>query len=475
MNLYAKQKDISSKFCIDHQELRKFLGILLFTSVYRFPNSRSYWGQYGLDPIRLSMTCNRFEEIRNHLHFNNDASRIEKGQPGYDLLYKIRPLVKHFNQRFSSVPMRQRLCVDEQMCATKMSGNPVRQYMPAKPHKWGAKLFVICDSFGYSYSFEVYCGAGDNKILPNCPDLGAASNVVVRLSQVIPNNANHIIYFDNFYTSLGLLLYMRSRGIHSLGTVRGNRVPNIKLSTDAELQSKKVARGYNEEYVGSVFGVDISSVLWYDTRAVRLLSTYVGTDAIVHNESSYSLKANRWDRKLKQNVEVDCPAIVKEYNQHMGGVDLVDGLIGRYHIKMKTRKWTNKLFYHMLDVSMVNAYCLYNRLNKDVLKCKLPDFRSEVAETLCLIGSTKPVKRGRPSSLTPPPKAKKTYHLSENIRYDQIGHWCKFLDRSGKKMCKFRGCKSETQAFCIKCKINLCNSTAKDCFFKYHNKEEMKT
>ncbi|KAJ8942814.1 hypothetical protein NQ318_022828 [Aromia moschata] len=76
---------------------------------------------------------------------------------------------------------------------------------------------------------QIYTGAGDNTILPNTPDLGAASNVVVRLSQHIPNFVNHILYFDNFYTSLGLLVYLRSRGIYSLGTVRINRVPNCKL------------------------------------------------------------------------------------------------------------------------------------------------------------------------------------------------------------------------------------------------------
>lgn len=93
--------------------------------------------------------------------------------------------------------------------------------MPNKPHKWGIKLFVLCDSNGFAYRFEIYNGAGDNIILPDTPDLGATSNVVVRLSQTISNFVHHILYFDNFYTSLPLLVYLRARGIYSLGTVRG--------------------------------------------------------------------------------------------------------------------------------------------------------------------------------------------------------------------------------------------------------------
>jgi len=43
----------------------------------------------------------------------------------------------------------------------------------------------------------------------------------------------------------------------------------------------------------------------------------------------------------------------------MGGVNLMDGLIGRYKIRLMTRKWTSKVFFHLLDVAMVNAYILY--------------------------------------------------------------------------------------------------------------------
>lgn len=98
----------------------------------------------------------------------------------------------------------------------------LRQYMPNKPHKWGIKLFVLCDSFGYAYRFEIYTDAGDNVILPGHPDLGTSANIVVRLTETVQSFKNHIIYFDNFYTSLPLLVYLRAKGIYSLGTVRVN-------------------------------------------------------------------------------------------------------------------------------------------------------------------------------------------------------------------------------------------------------------
>lgn len=67
----------------------------------------------------------------------------------------------------------------------------------------------------------------------------------------------------------------------------------------------------------------------------------------------------------------------------------------------------------------------------------LPDFRIEVAETLCLLSIPASRGRGRPlshsASPAPAPSKVKTYFPNANVRYDQIGHWFKFLDRSGKK------------------------------------------
>ncbi|OWR52873.1 hypothetical protein KGM_200532 [Danaus plexippus plexippus] len=47
----------------------------------------------------------------------------------------------------------------------------------------------------------------------------------------------------------------------------------------------------------------------------------------------------------------------------MGGVDLMDSFIGRYRIRIKSRKWTTRLFYHLLDMTVINAWVLYKKAN----------------------------------------------------------------------------------------------------------------
>lgn len=119
-NLYAKQKDINSRFSTNCLEIRKYFGILIYMSVFRYPNVRSYWGEHAFSGIQNTMTRERFEEIRRFLHFNDNSMFPPKTSDNYDKLFKVRPIINHFNQKFQSVPLPQHVCVDEQMCATKM-------------------------------------------------------------------------------------------------------------------------------------------------------------------------------------------------------------------------------------------------------------------------------------------------------------------------------------------------------------------
>lgn len=64
----------------------------------------------------------------------------------------------------------------------------------------------------------------------------------------------------------------------------------------------------------------------------------------------------------------------------------------------------------------------------------------------------------------------KSYAKSLDVRSDGVGHICRALDRSGKKTCKMSGCTSETQMFCLKCKLHLCCTPNRNCFEKYHSK-----
>lgn len=95
---------------------------------------------------------------------------------------------------------------------------------------------------------------------------------------------------------------------------------------------------------------------------VTLASTYVGAEP--------AGTVNRYDKKDKKEITIPCPKIIKDYNAHMGGVDLMDSFLGRYRIRIKSRKWYLRLFYDMIDMAVINSWVLYKKahINKGTKK-----------------------------------------------------------------------------------------------------------
>ena len=154
-------------------------------------------GIKDLDPkVSELMTVDRFEEIKRFLHLNDNTKYVEKGQPGHDKLHKVRPLIDALNCQLTKIPVEENVSVDEQIVPFK-GRHSLKQYNPRKPHKWGYKVFVLHGVSAFSYNFEVITGAGDNVCLPNEPDIGSSSNVVVRLARCLPSDVNHKLYIDN--------------------------------------------------------------------------------------------------------------------------------------------------------------------------------------------------------------------------------------------------------------------------------------
>ena len=98
-NLYARQINISNKFQTSPQERQNYVGIMIYMSLYRYPNVREYWGENSFEPIRQAMSRNRFEEIRRYLHFNGNSKVVAKHHPEYDAAFKVTSY-RPFQQTF---------------------------------------------------------------------------------------------------------------------------------------------------------------------------------------------------------------------------------------------------------------------------------------------------------------------------------------------------------------------------------------
>ena len=52
------------------------------------------------------------------------------------------------------------------------------------------------------------------------------------------------------------------------------------------------------------------------------------------------------------------PHIVEWYNRHMGYIDNSDRMANSYLMSQRTFKWTTKLFFHLLDQTVINSCIL---------------------------------------------------------------------------------------------------------------------
>jgi hypothetical protein len=52
------------------------------------------------------------------------------------------------------------------------------------------------------------------------------------------------------------------------------------------------------------------------------------------------------------------PHIVERYNLHMGYVNVSDHMANSYSMNQHTFKWTTKLFFHLLDITVLNSCVL---------------------------------------------------------------------------------------------------------------------
>lgn len=236
---------------------------------------------------------------------------------------------------------------------------------------------------------------------------------------------------------------------------------------DAEL--KRAGRGSFEQKMAMVRETTLYAVKWYDNRSVTLLSDYTGAHPVT--------EVDRWDRKQKMITKVPCPAVVKEYNKNMGGVDLLDSLLALYRIKIRSKKWYHRLVFHLLDMIIMTTWLLYRRdcegtgMRKNE-HMKLYTFKSYIAEALCKSGKSLERKKGRPCSTIAGEYEEKRRKGPAapipvpDVRLDATAHWMIMAEKKGR--CKVPGCTGTPKAKCRKCDVHLCFTSTSNCFLRFH-------
>ncbi|KAJ1187627.1 hypothetical protein NDU88_004402 [Pleurodeles waltl] len=170
------------------------------------------------------MTHNRYLLLLRMLHFVDKALALPRDHPDYDCLFKIRPVLDHFVDRFSEVYVPgKEISVDKSLVLFK--GRLVfKQYITSKRARYGIKLYMLSESStGYVYNFRVYTGRDSSIDPPGCPaTFGVSEKIVSELGRRLFNKGD-LLYVDNFYTGVQLFKELFRVDTVACGTICSNR------------------------------------------------------------------------------------------------------------------------------------------------------------------------------------------------------------------------------------------------------------
>lgn len=137
------------------EEMLTFLGINIMMGLKKLPSIRDYWSsnvQLRDSYISSIISRNRFFFLLYRIHLNDNESMPRKGDPTYDKLYKVAPMINHLSENFLKFykPTKEQ-AIDESMIRFK-GRSTLKQYLPQKPIKRGFKVWVRADKYGLSIS-----------------------------------------------------------------------------------------------------------------------------------------------------------------------------------------------------------------------------------------------------------------------------------------------------------------------------------
>lgn len=352
------------------EEMGRFFGITIWMGLCKRSILAKYWSTDPLykNMVSKTMSRNRFEIILRMLHFSDNS--LAKSN---DRQAKIRPLLFVLEQNFQSVyTLGPEIVIDETMVPWR--GRLLfKQYIPGKKHKYGVKLFKICNPKGFTWKIQIYSGkSGDEN-----RQTGLGERVVMYLCEGLLDEGR-TLYTDNFYTSVTLAQSLLKRNTHLVGTLRKNRknLPKTVLSKTLELGAT-----YGEE---SQEGIVVQKWKPKHNKEVVMLSTKHSLEMQEVNGKRKAVdqpgpsKRARHDDPAKQIMK---PKSVIDYNNGKAGIDKSDQMSSYNTALRKGMKWYRKVALELITgTAVVNAHVIYkDSTNK---KVSITQFREEICKPL---------------------------------------------------------------------------------------------
>ena len=191
-------------------EIKAYIGVLLYRSLYPQSKRDTYWTINIARPIHEALTSSisrdRFRELEANLYLSEPGSEKDRG-----CFNKIEPLNSQLLKTCKALWFPgSELAVDECMC--RFTGrSKAKLTIPTKPIPIGIKAWVIRDKGYFLHWFWHAKGNGPQGIgrIPKALGRNKTAAVIPTLLKTLPQqNYPYGVTLDNLFTSTKLLTYL---------------------------------------------------------------------------------------------------------------------------------------------------------------------------------------------------------------------------------------------------------------------------
>lgn len=330
-NKIKKRSRIKRWKTIDLKELKTFIGIVFWTGIHSNNDLRKNWNiNNDLHSTKFNnyMSSDRFSIIMRYLHLcNND--NFYKSDP----FNKIRVFVEEVRKNWTLFYTQgDKLNLDETMIKFKGKCS-FKQHIPDKPVPWGIKAYLLCDS-QYFYCIDIYLYTG-KKNYESIPGFTTTENLVINLMKPYLNQ-NKVLFCDSYYTSINLQNYLLENNTGLIGTCKNNRILEREF-LDIPKKGKFIT------YINK--GKNSLLTIYNDRKMVYMLNSVKPVEIIF--------------KRNYKNQFIPIPNIIDDYNKYAHAVDKNNQMTYNYRYPHKSVKWWLPVFFHLLQISMLNSYVIF--------------------------------------------------------------------------------------------------------------------
>ncbi|XP_063846394.1 uncharacterized protein LOC135092107 isoform X1 [Scylla paramamosain] len=410
-------------------ELYVFLGLCMLRPHIGDGSSRQFWTavqeMYSSSHPKF-MTEARFNMIAKMLHFSSNYIHTK------DPLAKIRPVLSRLQKKFKAgiIPSRN-LTIDESQILFSSRLN-CKLSIPSKNHDYEVKTYVLCDcKTGFVTDFLIYSSVA----MGFCKDYHGTAGAIVKRLLAPLYGKGHTVFMGDWCSNPKLFHYLYTKKVGACGVVK----PDLKYCPKFDDITRRKSVAYHAN--------NVLALKWQEQESVYLLST-------VHEWQAASKSKPLAIVNHRNNTRIFGIADIQTHT----------GEIGVF-------KWYKELFFHLLDLAVLNTYALIAM--KTGTKSKYRVFHQRLTKQILekFMNETKEPKGCSANSEAEKVSIPLRFRLSK-------GHFIRIrIDRENKEVQRTQYCvvclktrsqkqkEKGTNYYCSVCNVPLC---VIPCFERYH-------